>query len=916
VSDPAHLAEGALLWEPSAAFQEATTLTDYRRWLERERALTFLDYAAMWRWSVDDLEGFWSSVVDYYRIPIHGHWDRVVGPVTMPGARWFSGADINYAEALLGRVTRDAPALLFQSERHRLQEVSGGELTDQVAAVVAGLRRLGVGRGDRVAAVIPNIPEAVVAMLACASLGAIWSSCSPDFGTQSVVDRFAQIEPTVLIAVDGYTYGGRTFDRRQVVTGLRAALPSLRRTVLIPYLYPDAGPGDPSEMAWADLMAGPIEALTFEPVPFDHPLWVLYSSGTTGLPKAIVHGHGGVVLEHAKAIGLQFDVRPGDRMSWFTTTGWMMWNFLVGSMLVGGVPVLYDGSPGYPTLGVTWDLAAEARVSLFGTSAAFVGACMKAGIRPREGRDLSSLRSIGVTGSPLSADGFGWVYDAVKRDVWLVSMSGGTDVVSAFVGGCPWLPVRAGELQARALGARVEAFDAVGRSVVDETGELVLTAPLPSMPIFFWNDPDGTRYRESYFETYPGVWRHGDWIRITQRGSAIIEGRSDSTLNRGGIRFGTSELYGVVERLPEVDDSLVIGLELPDGRYWMPLFVVLAEGASLDAATRARINGAIRSALSRRHVPDDIIGIPAVPRTLTGKKLEVPVKRLLLGRPLSEVAAAGAIADPHALDFFVEYAHVVARLGADADGYPADMARERAEAYPRLVVALDGPGSSGKSSVGAAAALEVGYRFCDTGLLYRAVTWLALARTVSASYPHAMRGLVDEVELGPDSHGRLARVLVDGVDHTDDVHGPKVDAAVSAISAIPELRAALLDRQRDLAADGGIVMAGRDIGTVVLPDADLKIYLDASAEERARRRTRERGLDPDGPEAEAILDALRLRDSLDSNRAVAPLRIAPDARVISTDGNRFGDTVDAVVNAIHDAAARRADELAESGTGA
>ncbi len=352
MSHQAQSAEGALLWEPPAAFQEATTLTDYRRWLERERGLTFDGYAALWRWSVDDLEGFWTSVVDYYRIPMHGQWDHAVEPTVMPGARWFAGAGLNYAEALLGRVDLDAPALLFQSERQPLRAVSGAELTDQVAAVATGLRRLGVGRGDRVAAVIPNIPEAVVALLACASIGAIWSSCSPDFGTQSLVDRFAQIEPTVLIAVDGYTYGGKPFDRRPVIEELRAALPSLRRTVLIPYLDPEAAPGDPREMAWADLSSGPAEPLTFEPVPFDHPLWVLYSSGTTGLPKAIVHGHGGVVLEHAKAVGLQFDVRPGDRMSWFTTTGWMMWNFLVGSMLVGGVPVLYDGSPGYPTLDV------------------------------------------------------------------------------------------------------------------------------------------------------------------------------------------------------------------------------------------------------------------------------------------------------------------------------------------------------------------------------------------------------------------------------------------------------------------------------------------------------------------------------------------------------------------------------------
>ncbi len=663
MSEPARVTEGALLWEPSEAFRAASTMSDYLTWLERERGLTFADYDALWRWSVDDLEGFWASIVAYYKIPLHGIWERVLGHREMPGAAWFEGAELNYAEVLFGRLRDDRPALMAQSERQPLREVSANELRDAVTAAAAGLRRLGVGRGDRVVAFVPNIPEAIIAFLACASLGAIWASCSPDFGAQSLVDRFAQVAPKVLIAVDGYQYGGKAFDRRAIVEELRMALPTLERTVLIPYLDPDATTEvRPGEMAWADFLAGPTEPLTFELVPFDHPLWILYSSGTTGLPKAIVHGHGGVVLEHSKAIGLMFDVRPGDRMSWFTTTGWMMWNFLVGSMLVGGVPVLYDGSPGCPSLDVLWELAADARVSLFGTSAAYLAACLKAGLRPGEAHDLAALRSIGSTGSPLAVDVYGWVYDAVKPDVWLVSMSGGTDVVSAFVGGSPLLPVHAGELQARALGARVEAFDDGGRSVVDQTGELVLTAPLPSMPVFFWNDPDGARYRESYFEMYPGVWRHGDWIRITRRGSAVIEGRSDSTLNRQGIRFGTSELYGVVERLPEVVDSLVIGLELPGGRYWMPLFVVLAEGFTLDDALNTRIHDAIRTALSQRHVPDTIVAVPAIPRTLTGKRMEIPVKRILLGRPIGEVAAAGAIADPGALDVFVAYAAEVAHI--------------------------------------------------------------------------------------------------------------------------------------------------------------------------------------------------------------------------------------------------------------
>jgi acetoacetyl-CoA synthetase len=656
MSEPPRLSEGALLWEPSATFRESTTLTAYLRWLERERGLHFADYMALWRWSVDDPDAFWSSIVDYERIPLHGSWERVLSTRDMPGAMWFEGAELNYAQVLFERLADDRPAFFFRSERQPLGATSAAELRLQVAAAAAGLRRLGVGRGDRVVAVVPNIPEAVVAFLACASLGAIWASCSPDFGTHSLVDRFAQISPKVLIAVDGYTYGGKPFDRRPVVEELRRELPSLERTVLIGYLDEAAAPGDPAEMTWADLLGGPAEPLTFRSVPFAHPLWVVYSSGTTGLPKPIVHGHGGVVLEHTKEIGLLLDVHPGDRMFWFTTTGWMMWNFLVGSMLVGGVPVLYDGSPGHPGLDVLWALAAEARISLFGTSAAYISACLKAGLRPGAGHDLSALRCIGSTGSPLSVEGFAWVYDAIKPDVWLASISGGTDVVSAFVGGCPLLPVHAGRLQAASLGARVEAFDETGRSVVGRTGELVLTLPLPSMPVGFWNDPDGRRYRESYFETYPGVWRHGDWIRIEADGSAVIEGRSDSTLNRQGIRFGTSELYSVVEGLPEIADSLVIGIEQPDGGYWMPLFLVPAPGVELDAALRARITGAIREALSQRHVPDDIIAVPAIPRTLSGKKMEVPVKRLFLGRPLAEVAAPGATADPAALDFFAEYA--------------------------------------------------------------------------------------------------------------------------------------------------------------------------------------------------------------------------------------------------------------------
>jgi len=655
VTSPRRIQEGTLLWTPTAESAAATNLAAYERWLEHERGLRFDDYASLWRWSVDDLEAFWLSIVDFYDLPLRGGRDRVLSSHAMPGARWFEGGSLNYADAMFRRSSPDRPALAFQSERNPLRFVSWTELEASVAAVATGLRRLGVGRGDRVVAVIPNMPEAVVALLACASLGAIWASCSPEFGTRSLIDRFAQVSPKVLIAVDGYAYGGKRFDRRPVIEEIRRELPSLEHTVLLPYLDETAAPGD-GEIAWSELVGGPSEPLMFEPVPFDHPLWVLYSSGTTGLPKAIVHGHGGIVLEHAKVVGLHCDIRDGERMFWYSTTGWMMWNLLLGAMLVGGTPVLYDGNPGYPDLGVLWAMAEAAGVSFFGTSAAFLAASMKAGIRPGEAHDLSRLRAIGSTGSPLSPDVFGWVYDAIKPNTWLVSLSGGTDVCSAFVGGVPTLPVHAGELQAASLGAKVQAFDPEGRPVVGRTGELVMTEPLPSMPVGFWNDPDGSRYRESYFELYPGVWRHGDWIRFTERGSAVIEGRSDSTLNRQGIRVGTSELYGVVEGMPEIADSLVIGLELPGGGYWMPLFVVPAPGVELDDDLRSRIRSTIRESLSVRHVPDDIVAVPAIPRTLTGKKMEVPVKRLLLGRPLAEVAAPGAVADPGALDFFVAYA--------------------------------------------------------------------------------------------------------------------------------------------------------------------------------------------------------------------------------------------------------------------
>jgi acetoacetyl-CoA synthetase len=625
-----------LLWTPSDEIVESARLTGYMR------GLGFEDYTALWKWSVTEVEAFWESIWELF--DVQGHYDSVLTSRAMPGARWFPGAELSYAEHVLRGRNPEAVALVHASELRPLRETTWAALRAATASVAAGLRGFGVGPGDRVAAYLPNSAEAVVAFLACASIGAIWSSCSPDFGVRAVVDRFAQIEPKVLLAVDGYRYGGRDFDRRGEVERIGAGLPTLEHTVVLPYLE------------GAELWSGVLEgqgAFEFEQLPFDHPLWVLHSSGTTGLPKPIVHGQGGILLEHLKTIGLHFDARPGERLFWYSTTGWMMWNLLVGGLLNGSPIVLYDGSAGFPDLGVLWDLAAEAGVSCFGTSAAFIDACRKAGVDPSAGRDLSALRSVGSTGSPLSPDGFRWVYDHLGENTWLFSMSGGTDVCTAFVGGVPTLPVYAGELQARALGAKVEAFDEAGHSVVEQVGELVLTEPLPSMPIYFWGDEDGSRYRESYFDVYPGVWRHGDWIEITSRGTAIITGRSDSTINRGGVRIGTSEIYRSVLAVPEVLDALVLDLPREGTSGWIVLFVVLHEGSELDEPLVADLKRRLREDCSPRHVPDEIRQVAEVPRTLSGKLLEVPVKRILLGADPGTAVSRDSLANPAALDYFI-----------------------------------------------------------------------------------------------------------------------------------------------------------------------------------------------------------------------------------------------------------------------
>jgi acetoacetyl-CoA synthetase len=646
------------LWRPSAELVENARLTEFMRWLEADRGLRFEDYEALWRWSVDDLEGFWDAIWDFFGVQAEGERGAVLGSREMPGAEWFPGTRLNYAEHVFAGKDDAEIAILHASELRRLEQLSWGELRAQVAAVAAGLRELGVERGDRVVAYMPNIPEAIVAFLATASIGAIWSSCSPDFGPASVVDRFAQIQPKVLFAVDGYRYGGKDFDRRDTIARLQAEMPSLARTVVLPYLDPEPDLTPLRDAStWAELLASGEDAeLAFERVPFDHPLWVLYSSGTTGLPKAIVQGQGGILLEHLKKLHLHVDAHPGDRLFWFTTTGWMMWNFLVSGLLTKAAIVLYDGNPGSPDMGALWDLAERAGVTMFGTSAAYIAACMKAGVEPGAGRDLSRLKAVGSTGSPLSPEGFDWIYEHLGEDTWLFSTSGGTDLCTAFVGGVSLLPVYRGELQGRALGAAVEAWDDDGNAVVDEVGELVVTEPMPSMPVSFWGDADGSRYRASYFEMFPGVWRHGDWIEITSRGTAVIYGRSDSTINRGGIRMGTSEIYRAVLEVDAIVDALVVDLPKPGTDGWMPLFVVLREGVELDEALPKEIARRVRERGSPRHVPDQVFQIDAGPRTLSGKVLEVPVKRILMGTPAEQAASRDSLANPAALDYFVEMA--------------------------------------------------------------------------------------------------------------------------------------------------------------------------------------------------------------------------------------------------------------------
>lgn len=645
------------LWAPSGAQAESSRLAEFWRWAADGAGAPTGDYDELWGWSVRRGSRFWVSVAEFFDVVAEGDWSVERDREDLSGVGWFPHIRLNYAEQALQSTDEHGPAVLGLSEDREAEQLSWAELRSRVGAFAATLRGWGVRPGDRVAGYLPDTVEAVVALLGSAAVGAVWSCCPPDYGTDAVIDRLSQVEPVVLVAVDGYRFAGRDIDRRSEIAEIAKRLPSLRHLIMVSRSDEHTG-GDSvpvSAYAWDEAVAGDVEPV-FERVPFDHPLWILYSSGTTGPPKGIVHSHGGIILEHLKWFGLHDDVRLGDRFFWFTSPAWMVWNASIAPLLLGATVVRYDGAANKPNTGRLWQLAADYGVTHLGTSAGYLTSCEKSGIRPGADFDLCSLRCVMYSGSVLPVEGWQWVYDAVKADVWLDAPCGGTDVCTPYVGGNPMRPVHAGEMQCRFLGTRVESWDADGRHVTDRVGELVVTAAMPSMPIYFWNDPSGERYRDAYFSTYPGVWRHGDWITITSRGTAVIHGRSDSTINRNGVRIGSAEIYAAVDRVAEVDDSLVVGVELNGGGYWMPLFVTLIDGAELTEPVRERIADSIRQHCSRHHVPDEIVLAPAIPHTLTGKRLEVPVKRLLQGVERTEAVNSGVVDRPDALDWFTTLA--------------------------------------------------------------------------------------------------------------------------------------------------------------------------------------------------------------------------------------------------------------------
>lgn len=649
--------DGDLLWQPSPRVIQEANITKFIQWLAENHNLHFKYYNTLWSWSVDKIADFWAILSDYCDIKFTKPADTILLDEPMPYSKWFVGAELNYSENIFQKMSDERPMMLYKAEDSDTIEYSWREIYQQVNQLASAMRDMGISKGDRVVNFMPNRPESIIALLATASIGAIWSSCSPDFGAQSVLDRFTQIEPKLLFAVDGYTYGGKAFDRREVVAELQSKLPTLKHTILIPHITINTDKLQNTSL-WADVLtsSNPPEKILFESVPFDHPLWVLYSSGTTGLPKPIVHGHGGIILEHAKAAIFHNDLSERDRFFWFSSTGWMMWNYLVGVLLSGATILLYDGSPAYPSLNTIFQFAEETDMTYFGTSAAFISACMNADLKPNQDYDLSKIRAVGSTGSPLTTNGFAWIYDYINPDLALESLSGGTDLCGVLVGGARTKPIYAGEIQGASLGMSVKAYDDAGKAVLNEVGELVITKPFPSMPIYFWNDSDMARYKSAYFEMYEGVWRHGDWIEFNERGGCIIYGRSDSTINRQGIRMGTSEIYQAVESLPEILDSLIIDLELLGRESYMPLFVVLRDDAILDDDLKQSIKTILRAEVSPRHVPNDIFQIDAVPYTLSGKKMEVPVRKILLGRNIEKSINIGAMRNPDSIAYFIDYA--------------------------------------------------------------------------------------------------------------------------------------------------------------------------------------------------------------------------------------------------------------------